>query len=379
MARLLHTADWHLGRTLHGRDLLTDQAERLETLLRVAADERPDAVLIAGDVYDRAAPPVAAIELLDEVLSRLVLDLRLPVVVIAGNHDSPERLGYGARLVADGLLLVGPWDPDRRPRVLDTTTGPLAIHAVPYADPVVVREQRPLAALDHASAFRAQLDAARAHASAHARNILVAHAWVDGASPTESERPLAPSTTGAVPGSTLDGWTYVALGHVHRPQRVRAPTPAWYPGSLMPYSRSEAGQERGVLLTEISAFGAVATRSIPLGGTREVREIEGTLHALLRPAIGADTDDYVFARLTDGPHLDAAARLRGVWPNLLGVDATAEAAPSARPAAARLGPGGAMDPIALAQDFFAEVLGESMTEDDRSLLDEVLRELEREA
>ncbi len=326
--RLLHSADWHLGRSLYGKSLLEDQAQVLDEFVRLAAELRPDAVLLAGDIYDRAVPPVMAVSLLDAVLTELVRGLGIEVVMIAGNHDGPERLAFGAGLLAgSGLTVRGAIDVDARPLLLHDAHGAVAIHPLPYADPLAARaafgvDEEAAAALDsHHAALAAQLQRARQQQPANTRSVVLAHAFVAGGSESESERSLAVGGSGAVAPSLFDGFDYVALGHLHRPQQV-GDVRLQYSGSLLKYSFDEVDHRKSVTLVELDAAGACQVERIALPVRRDLRVIEGELEQLLAMAAGdAARDDYVLARLTDrGALLDAMGKLRQAYPNALAIE-----------------------------------------------------------
>ena len=342
--RLLHTADWHLGRQLYGQSLIDDQDHLLDQVVRLAADERVDAVLIAGDVYDRAVPPADAVSLLDRTLSRLVAEARIPVILIAGNHDSAERIAFGGRILADrGLFVRGTLDDLTAVRLQDAH-GMVSIHPLPYAEPVQVRvlndradrskaadpvglpdasdslDSSPSAESirDHAQAMASLLDRLRADQQPHERQILVAHAFVAGGTESESERPLSVGGSGAVPPALFTGFHHVALGHLHRAQSVGAPHIA-YSGSLFKYSFDECDHTKSVSIIEIDAVGASQVRRLPLSLRRDVRVIRAGFQELLtQPERFGALTDYLCAQLTDaGPVLDAMARLKQVYPHLL--------------------------------------------------------------
>lgn len=320
--RLLHSADWHLGRIFNGRSLLDDQVGILRQFVGLVREHRPDAVLIAGDVYDRAVPPPEAVRLLNDVLAEIVNELETPVVLIAGNHDSGERLGFGARLLASrGLHLAGPAGESALLR-LEDEHGPVDIIGLPYAEPSVVRALHGHeSSLDHASAMRLQLDALRARANPAPRSVLVAHAFVIGGETSDSERLLSVGGSSVMAADVFEGFDFVALGHLHRPQTL-ADGRVHYAGSLMKYSLSEVAHLKSVSLIDIDAAGQVQIGTIPLRAPRELRVIEGELASLLElgrsdPRAG----DYVHARLTDtGALLEPMARLREVYPNALSVE-----------------------------------------------------------
>jgi exonuclease SbcD len=324
--RLLHTADWHLGRLFHGLHLTRDQEHVLDQLVQLARETRPHAILIAGDVYDRAVPPPDAVHLLDDVLTRLVLELRLPVVMIAGNHDSGERLGFGARLLAErGLHIIGGVDWPPRPVELADDDGVVEVFALPYAEPSALRAARGGDATDQdGDALPAWTGAARAARTPHRRALLVAHAFVGGGEVSESERPLSVGGADAVAPHAFFGFSYVALGHLHRPQTLGR-SAIRYAGSLLKYSFSEAQHEKSVSLVEIDARGACRVEPIALSPRRDVRVLRGSMAEITGTApADASRQDYVRVELTDrAPILDAMGRLREAYPNCLQVDRSA--------------------------------------------------------
>ncbi|MFO0585768.1 MAG: exonuclease SbcCD subunit D [Anaeromyxobacter sp.] len=316
--RVLHTSDWHLGRTLHAESLLDDQAWALDRLLEVAKDERPDVLVVAGDIYDRAVPPAEAVQLLDEVLTRLA-DLGLPAVITAGNHDSAERLSFASRLLAaKGLHLRGDL---RRAAEPIEVPGKGCVYALPFVEPELVRALTGDEDVrGHAVATERILAAARADAATRTLpTVLVGHAFVQGASQTpDSERPIIVGTAGSVGAEVFAGFDYIALGHLHAPQEV-APGLA-YSGSLLQYSFAEATHEKRVVMVEVDR-GAVRSRAIPLGAKRRVARIEGTLAELLeKPEFAPHKHDLLEVTLTDeGYVLDAKNRLQERFRHVLNV------------------------------------------------------------
>lgn len=321
--RFLHTADWHLGRVYHGVSLLEDQAHVLQGFIRIAADTRPDAILIAGDVFDRSVPPAEAVRLLDLVLTELVLELKIPVVMIAGNHDGPDRLGFGSELLTRaGLTVRGPVDAGAEPLVLRDAHGEVAVHALPYGEPAVVRAAYGDESIaDHHTALAAQARAALAAQPVGRRSVVVAHAFVLGGSESESERPLSVGGSGAVGAEVFDGFDYVALGHLHRPQQAGSER-IQYSGSLLKYSFAEADHAKSVNLVDMDAQGRCTVQRIPLVPRRDLRIVEGELEVLLATAAADPArDDYLLARLTDhGALLDAMGKLRTAYPNALAIE-----------------------------------------------------------
>jgi exonuclease SbcD len=381
--RFIHTADWHLGRLFHGRHLTDDQAVVLEQLIALVAEVRPAAVLVAGDLYDRAVPPTEAVELLDHVLSEIVLGLGVPVVAIAGNHDSAERIGFGAGLYRErGLLVAGQLSPTPKPLLLHDEHGPLAVHALPFAAPAEARYRYADESIhDHAAALEAGVTRARGATPAGARAVLVAHAYVTGAATSESERPLSLGDAGEVAASVFAGFDYVALGHLHRPQRA-GDERVRYAGSLLKYSFSEHDQRKAVTVVEVGApspdgLAALSVEQTELAAPHDVRRVEGTLAEILeRGRTDPGRDDYVLACLRDrAALLDPLSRLREVYPWTMKVE---------RPDAERdvAGRGARPDPrrtgeAELFADFFRYVTDDDLSEAERAAFADVVDTLRR--
>jgi len=381
--RVLHIADWHLGRIFHGVHLTEDQSYVLDKLIEIVQDARPDVVIVAGDIYDRAVPPQDAVSLLDDVLSRLIAKVGVPVVLIAGNHDSPERLSFGARLLANSNLHVfGPLLPEYRPVVLEDNYGPVNIYAIPFAEPPVVREKIGGDDIrDHDSALRQILQHIRAKQPTDRRSILVAHAAVVGGKTSDSERPLSIGGSETVEPAIFEGFDYVALGHLHQPQSS-GEDHIQYSGSILKYSFSEVSHEKSVTIVEMDATGRCAIERIALSPRRDVRRIEGTLEDILEKARSDENqDDYIMVTLLDRqPVLNAMGRLREVYPNTLHIERPL-VAPSTVHAQAPA------DHLRLSEaemfsSFFSQVTGDEMTEPEAEAfakIVETLRRREREA
>ena len=321
--RLLHTGDWHLGRLFHGVYLTEEQAFVLDQMVDVIRQTRPDVVLVAGDIYDRAVPPPDAVSLLDDFLSRVVLGLKVPVVLIAGNHDSPDRLGFGSRLLAEqGLHLFTSIEDELRPLALRDEHGVVEIYCLPYLEPPQVRqtlEQHSIG--DHDAATRALLQRIHPMRLNNRRCILVAHLTLQGASRSESERPLSLRDSATVSLTSLDGFRYAALGHLHRPQAVGRAS-VRYCGSLLKYSFSETNDHKSVSLVDIDQEGKTWVETIALRPKHDVRCVDGTMQQLLTAEVTeAARHDYLKVSLLDeGPVLDVMGRLRERYPNVLQVE-----------------------------------------------------------
>ena len=318
--RILHTSDWHLGRSFHRVGLLGHQAEFVDHLVETVRAERVDLVVVAGDVYDRALPSVDAVTVADEALRRLAA-LHVPVVLTSGNHDSARRLGFAADLIAvAGIHLIT--DPQRvgRPVQLHDEHGPVDVHALPYLEPELLREPWELPVRSHAAVARAamaRVSAHRAGAPGATRSVVVAHTWVVGGTPSDSERDITVGGVSQVPLDAFDGVDYVALGHLHGQQtisqRVR------YSGSPLAYSFSEAGHRKGSWLVDLGASGLTDVTFIPAPVPRRLGRLVGTLDSLLADPRHADAEDrWLQVRLTDAVRPRAAMeRLRGRFPHVL--------------------------------------------------------------
>jgi DNA repair protein SbcD/Mre11 len=314
--RILHTADWHLGRLFHGTHLTDDQAHLLDQLIDLIADQRPNVIVVSGDIYDRAYPPVEAVELLNETLTRIALDYEIPMLIIAGNHDNPARLEFGSRVLArQGLYVFGKLASCMEPVVFEDEHGTVSFFSAPYCEPPEVRDHlQDDEVICFDSAMRALVRSYRVTG----RSVLLGHAFVSGGSACDSERPLSIGGAETVSAHHFQPFNYVALGHLHQPQifnggRVR------YAGSLMKYSFSEASQRKSVSMVEIDPEGAVTIEEITLTPKRDVRTISGRLEDLLQnPDDYGPRDDYLMANLLDeGAVYDAMGRLRDVFPNLM--------------------------------------------------------------
>ena len=317
--RILHTADWHLGRIFHNIHLTDDQSYILEQFVALAADTNPDVIVIAGDVYDRSVPPPEAVTLLNDVLSRILLDYRIPVIVTAGNHDSPERLGFGQKVLSrQNLHVVSQVSSAPRIITLEDKFGPVYFCPFPFAEPAVVREK--LADSLAASHDQALADLVENTLSSlpAGRRIAIAHAFITGGTGSESERPLSIGGVATVRAEIFAPFNYVALGHLHQPQQVSKAS-IRYAGSLLKYSFSEASQRKSVSIIDIAASGEVAIEEVHLTPRHNVRCLQGYLDELMANASHDNNqDDYIMAIIKDeGAVFDPMGKLRQVYPNVL--------------------------------------------------------------
>lgn len=318
--KLVHLSDLHLGKRVNEVSMLDDQRYILGEVRRVIDAERPDAVLIAGDVYDRPVPPAEAVELFDDFLYSLV-KRDLPVFVISGNHDSPERLSFCARMIdASGIHFARAFSGKVEPFTLTDAYGPVDIFLLPFLKPAAVRRFYPDQQIDtYTDALRAavgsmDIDPAR-------RSVLVAHQFVTGGARSESEE-LSVGGLDNVDGSVFAPFDYVALGHLHGPQNVGSER-VRYCGSPLKYSFSEADQVKSVTVAELGKKGGLSLRTVPLVPLRDLRELRGAYEQLAdrRNYEGTETGDYLHITLTDEEDVyDALGKLRAIYPNLMKLD-----------------------------------------------------------
>ncbi|MDE0134443.1 MAG: exonuclease SbcCD subunit D [Acidimicrobiaceae bacterium] len=331
--RILHTSDWHLGRSFHGESLLAEQRQAVDRLVEMTSDRNIDLVVIAGDLYDRAIPPTDAVRLFDDALVALH-EADASVVAITGNHDSPSRVAVADRVLEQaGVAVRGDVSRCAEPLRFEPDDGgpPVHIYPVPYLEPSLAgpeldRLDVTTGDADHQESRRASHDKVtdqataliRRHASAAGplRTVVVAHTFVAGGTETDSERALSLGSIDRVGLSAFDGFDYVALGHLHRSQDFDNGRIA-YSGSPLPYSFSEEGSTKSVRIVEMDAAGRCSTEAVPLGVGRPLRTLTGRFADLLENPELADTEAArVRVRLTDDElPLQAMARLQKRFPH----------------------------------------------------------------
>ena len=377
--RFIHTADWHLGKLFGQRHMTEDQAYVLEELLALCRDVRPDALVIAGDVYDRAIPPPEAVELFNEILTRLA-EQGIKVLFIAGNHDSAVRLHFGAQLLrASGIYPAGTVRADEAPIVLSDEFGPVYFSLIPYGDPPHVRAAFSVEeALSFDTALAVQIAAARAQIPPSARSVAVAHAFVIGGQVSESEHALSVGGSDQVSAENFSTYSYTALGHLHAPQCAGAEN-IRYSGSLLKYSFDEARHKKGVELVELDAERMASHTFYPLTPRHDVRIVSGLMDELMREDFDPlPHDDYICVELLDTDAVLAAhEKLRRIYPNLFTItrpNINVNRLSSTERSYER----GKSD-LHLFSDFFAEVTSDELTEAERRELVRVIDSLEQGA
>ncbi|MFE1297957.1 exonuclease SbcCD subunit D [Streptomyces sp. NPDC058731] len=370
--RLLHTSDWHLGRAFHRVNMLGAQAEFVGHLVTTVREHGVDAVVVSGDVYDRAVPPLAAVELFDDALHRLA-DLGVPTVMISGNHDSARRLGVGAGLIdRAGIHLRTDPAGCATPVVLRDAYGDVAFYGLPYLEPALVKDTFGVDKAGHEAVLAAAMDRVRADLATRApgtRSVVLAHAFVTGGQGSDSERDITVGGVAAVPSAVFDGVDYVALGHLHGCQtiteRVR------YSGSPLAYSFSEADHRKSMWLVDLGEDGALSAERLDCPVPRPLARLRGTLEELLAdPALARYEESWVEATLTDAVRpADPMARLSERFPHTLNLVFDPERAPDDPQVTYARRLAGRSDQQ-IAEDFVAHVRGAGPDPDEQAVLRE---------
>ncbi len=383
--RILHTSDWHLGRTLHGVDLLEHQAAFVDHLVALVAARAVDVVVVGGDVYARALPSVPSVRLLGSALRRL--SDHAVVIVTPGNHDSAVRLGFAAELMRPGLHVLASVEALDRPVVVADEHGPVAFYGLPYLDPDTVRHtlalgvgagagedaslsadagpgpaaERPPLPRSHEAVVAAAMDRVRADLASRpgTRSVVVAHAFVSGGEASESERDIRVGGVDSVPSAVLDGVDYVALGHLHGAQRIgasRGERPVIrYSGSPVAFSFGELGHVKSTALVDLDAGGGATVELVPAPVPRGLAEVTDTLEHLLDGRHDGLRDAWLRVHVTDPVHPERLySRVKAHFPHALVVlhePVGAVDAPALRLVTAET------DPLEVAADFVAFASG----------------------
>lgn len=375
--RLLHCSDLHLGKRVHECSMTEEQRHILKQIASIAVAQQVDGIIIAGDLYDKLVPSIEAVGLLDEFLTSL-WEQHLPVYLISGNHDSPERLSFGTQLLEQNdVYLAGIFTGKAQHLSLQDAYGALELYLLPFIKPAVVRSFYPEESIEtYEDAVRVALS--HSDIDPQKRNVLVAHQFVtnNGREPERSDsETLSVGALDQVDVSLFDGFDYVALGHIHGPQKIGRET-VRYCGSPLKYSFSEWRHKKSVTIVELKEKGIVSLEQIPLQPIHDLREIRGTLSSLLQPEVVAqgDPQDYLRVILTDEiPPYDPLGQLRQVYPNLLRLDFERNEA-------------AAMESITAAQDveektimelfsdFYEMANDRSMNEAERAVMEQIWKE-----
>ena len=318
--KIMHLSDLHIGKKVNEYSMLQDQIYILKEILRIIDNEKVETVIIAGDVYDRSLPPNEALELFDEFLYQLS-SRNVNVFVISGNHDSPERISYGGRMMTENKIFLSPvYDGNVKPTTLNDEYGKVNFYMLPFVRPADIRRYFPDENIEnYTDAVKVAIDNMNVDFSE--RNILITHQFVTGAELSESEDIIVGGTDN-VSGEVFDGFDYVALGHIHREQTVGKDN-IRYCGTPLKYSFSEAKHIKSVTILDFKDKENIEYSKIPLTPLRDMREIRGTYDELTLKSNYENTnvDDYLHITLTDEEDIpDAIGKLRSIYPNIMKLD-----------------------------------------------------------
>ncbi|ALS79878.1 exonuclease SbcCD subunit D [Planococcus kocurii] len=373
--KFFHTADWHLGKLVQGIYMTEEQQFVLEQFIDAIKKEQPDAIIIAGDLYDRAVPPTDAVNLLDELLAEIVLELKTPVLAVGGNHDSPGRLNFGSRLMKmNEIHLAGHVHKNHQATVLNDQFGEVHFHLVPYADPSMVRyEFEDDTIRTHNDAMKAITENIKATYDSQARHVFVGHAFVtphgeQEENTSDSERPLSIGGAEHVDARHFEGFHYTALGHLHKAHYVLNDT-IRYSGSPLKYSISEEHHKKGFHVVELDGQGEVSVAKRLFNPRRDMRTVEGTIDEILHHEM---SEDFVFVTLLDdAPVLFPMEKVRSVYPNAMHVERknfSGSLLQSDTESRRK------MDSLSLFHNFYEEVKGEKAKAETIDIFKEVLQE-----
>ena len=318
--RIIHLSDLHLGKRVNEYNLIEDQTFILKQIMNVIDDEQPQAVIIAGDVYDKAVPSAEAVELFDSFLCRLA-ERKQQVFVISGNHDSPERIAFASRLIdASGIHLSPVYNGKVKPITLSDEYGSVHFYMLPFIKPANVRRFFPEETINsYTDAVRTAIN--HINMDHNERNVLITHQFVTGALRSDSED-ISVGGADNVDASVFDGIDYVALGHIHGPQNIGSER-IRYCGTPLKYSFSEVSHEKSVSVVTLREKGGLEVKTVPLTPLHDMREIRGTYNELTARSryIGTNVEDYLHVTLTDEDDIpDAMNKLRVIYPNIMKLD-----------------------------------------------------------
>lgn len=375
--KILHTADWHLGKIVNSVHMTEEQDYILNELITIIKSEEPDAVIVAGDLYDRAIPPKEAVELLNRILTKIIVDLKIPVLAIAGNHDSPDRLDFGSQLFrSQQLYIKSKLDLEMQPVVINDENGPVYFHLIPYVEPAEVRELFQDDSIhSHQTAMETIVNHITQSNDMTERHIFVGHAFIAGGMETESEERL--SMIGGSPyinASLFKDFNYVALGHLHQAQRVKSDV-VRYSGSILKYSFSEATHKKTVTLVNLNDEGTCTTAYLPLKPRYDLQVLEGYFDDLLNNPI-ENKEDYLHISLLDkGQIIDPMNKLRKIYPNILRLERKSLTSSKSLNDLQKIRQQQTKSHTELFAHFFHEVKGEEIPEASMQHIEKVVNQL----
>lgn len=372
--KLFHLSDLHIGKRVNEFSMIEDQKYILTQILYAADQEKPDGILISGDVYDRTIPTAEAVQVFDAFLTRLS-EQKIPAFIISGNHDSAERLAFGSSLMGkSGIYFSKVYDRTVEKIPMQDAYGTVWIYLLPFLRPSTIRHALPERAEEVQSAADAvRIALEQTKIDEKERNVLLAHQFVTGAKRCDAEE-LQVGDVDQIPAELFASFEYVALGHIHSPQKVGRET-VRYCGAPLKYSFSEAGQEKSITVVKLKEKGSVDLRTIPLKPLHDLRKIRGTYLEVTAKSFyeNRDCEDYLQVTLTDEEDVpDGMAKLRTIYPNLMRLEYDNKRTRSNAEvrAAERVEEKSELE---LFQEFYELQNNQSMTEVQEQFVEELLR------
>ena len=375
--KFMHLSDLHLGKRVHEYSMIEDQEYILNQIVQIAADEKVDAVFIAGDIYDKTFPPVEAVTLLDQFLWALA-EKEISVWIISGNHDSAERLSFGSRLMEKNEIHIAPvYNGELHTVTMEDEYGPIDISLLPFIKPAQVKRFFPEEEIHtYTDALQTAL---QGDAPRNRRRILITHQFVTGASRCESEEPVVGGLDN-VDASVFNGFDYVALGHIHSPQNVVRET-LRYCGTPLKYSFSEVHQEKSITIVTMKEKGCISLKTIPLRPLRDLKEIKGTYNDLTLKSFYEHTEypeSYLHITLTDEEDVpDAVSRLQVIYPHIMKLDYD-NARTRNSPGTDSAGETENKTPIELFEEFYQRRNFQPMSEEQKKFASELMEKVMEE-
>lgn len=386
--KIFHMGDWHIGKLVNGFYMTEDQEYILEELFKAIDEEKPDVLVIAGDLYDRSIPPVQAVELLNKTFEKIVIDLKTPVIAIAGNHDSNERLDFGSSLLRrSGLYIIGNLKRNIEKIVLEDEFGKVNFYPIPFADLPIVRDLYEDENIRTPNdAMKKIIDEINKDIEEKERNVAIAHGYVtkirDGnfeeLIESDSEKPISIGGTDFIDVKLFEKFNYTALGHLHGPQKVGNEN-IRYSGSLMKYSFSEVNQKKGINIVNLDSEGNIDVSFYKLIPKRDFRIIEGYLENIIRDSTkdNLNKEDYIKVILKDkGEILDPMAKIRTVYPNVM--ELVREERLNKQGSERKIADIKEKSTLTLFKDFYKDIIGEDCSSEELEIIANILDKAKEE-
>ncbi|MEW6012922.1 MAG: exonuclease SbcCD subunit D [Elusimicrobiota bacterium] len=374
--RFIHTSDWHVGRFLHERSLIEDQHYVLSQLSRLIKEYKAEALVISGDLYDRSIPSPDAVRLLDEILSEIIIDRKIPILIINGNHDSPERLSFGSKIFSSNKLFIKTSFKDVfEPLKLEDEWGKVSFWFLPYMTLDFLKSNLKDEGIKTYDEAVKKISKKITESFNSSRNVLLAHLFVENGATSESERPFSVGGTDAVDPSAFKDFSYVACGHLHKPQGRNNLV---YSGSPYKYSFSEADHKKRYILADIGKNGEVKTENLEIKFKRDLRIVEGKIDDILKNGEkDGNKDDYILANILDKEIIyDPVGKISKVYPNILKIERPDIPIRSYSVTTEEIQK--SESPLRLFEKFYKDIWGEEPSKKEIKAVEEILKDISKE-